>query len=271
MNLKDKLILITGASSGIGAATALAAAREGARPILLARSPGKLRQVADTIARNGGTAFHYAVDLTEAAAVPTTAATILREVGTPDILLNNAGAGKWLSITETSPTEAVDMMAAPYFAAFYTTRAFLPAMLARNQGTMVNITSVASRIVWPGATAYSAGRWAMRGFTEALRADLNRTRLQVMLVTFAKVQSDYWANNPGSEARIPRAQAMIPTLTPEAAAEAILIGLRRGQQEVMAPFMLRLVVWLNTLFPGYTRQLMTTTGWAGQPAGIADK
>jgi short-subunit dehydrogenase len=76
----------------------------------------------------------------------------------------------------------------------------------------------------------------MRGFTEALHADLNRTRLHVMLITFAKVQSDYWANNPGSKARLPKAQAMIPVLTPETASQAILSGLRRRQREVIAPF-----------------------------------
>lgn len=263
MDLKDKLFLVTGASSGIGAATAQAAARQGARLVLLARSQARLEQVTDKISRQGGTAYPRAVDLTDPEAVQSTAEKILREIGVPDILLNNAGSGKWLSTAETPPGEAVAMMAAPYFAAFFTTRAFLPAMLAGDRGVIVNMTSVASRLAWPGATAYTAGRWAMRGFTEGLRADVSGTRLRVMLVTFAKVQSEYWANNPGSEERLPKAQAMIPILSPEAAAQAILSGLRSGRREVMAPFMLRVVIWLNTLFPDVTRLLMNSTGWKG--------
>ena len=103
------------------------------------------------------------------------------DVGTPDIIVNNAGAGQWKFVDETSPEEAVQMMAVPYFAAFYVTHAFLPGMLRRNTGHIVNVSSVGSRFVWPGATAYIAARWAVRGFTEALRADLAGTKIGVTL------------------------------------------------------------------------------------------
>jgi short-subunit dehydrogenase len=261
MNLKNRKILITGASSGIGAATAVAAAREGAQMLLLARNQTRLDQVAASIRQGGGRAQVYPVDLTDAQAVQQVAARIKQEVGVPDILLNNAGAGQWLSVEETSPEAAVSMMAAPYFAAFFTTRAFLPEMIERNSGTIVNTTSIASRMVWPGAAAYTAGRWAMRGFTEALRADLHATRIRTLLVTFAKVASPYWENNPGSESRVPKAQAMIPTLTPEQAARAILTGIQRDQREVVAPFMLRVLVVLNDFFPYITRWLLYATGY----------
>ena len=138
-------------------------------------------------------------------------------------------------------------------------------MLNRNSGTIVNLTSIASRLVWPGATAYTAGRWAMRGFTQALEADLSGTQLRTMLVTFAAVRSAYWENNPGSEARIPKAQAMIPILTAEQAATAILNGLQRNRHEVIAPFMLRVVLALNYLFPFVTRRLMILTGYRREP------
>ena len=187
MNINGRIMVVTGASSGIGAATARAAAREGARPVLLARTQAKLESVAEEIRRNGGTAHPYAVDLTVADAVNEVAERITAEVGTPNIIFNNAGVGKWLTIEETDPDEAVKMMACPYFAAFFVTRNFLPEMLKRNSGCIVNMTSVASRMAWPGATAYTAARWAMRGFTEGLRADLTGTGLRTMLVTFAKV------------------------------------------------------------------------------------
>ena len=148
------------------------------------------------------------------------------------------------------------MMASPYFAAFFVTRAFLPDMLKRNSGYIINMTSAASRLAWPGATAYIAARWAMHGYTEALRADLNGTGIRVMLVSFAKVASSYWENNPGSEERLPKAQSMMRVLTPEEAAAAIISGVRRNKCEVMAPFMLRIVFALNRFFPSITRRIM---------------
>ena len=111
MNLNGKIMVITGASSGIGAATARAAAQEGASVVLLARSQSKLETVAEDIRRSGKIAHVYAVDLTIADAVGEVARRIASEVGTPDIIFNNAGAGKWLSVEETEPDEAMKMMA----------------------------------------------------------------------------------------------------------------------------------------------------------------
>ena len=264
MDLNGKTMLITGASSGIGAATARAAAREGARVILLARTQAKLEQIAGEIREDGGRAAVFPVDLTDAEAVAEAASKIVAESGTPDIILNNAGSGRWLFTEETSPQDAVSMMAAPYFAAFFVTRAFLPAMLERDSGYIVNMTSAASWTVWPGATAYTAGRWAMRGFAEALRADLAGTHVRTMLVTLAKVKGSYWENNPGSEERVPGVQSMIPVLTPAQAAEAIIQGIKRDKREVAAPLMLRITLVMAHLFPSMTRWLMTSTGYRSQ-------
>jgi short-subunit dehydrogenase len=261
MNLDGKMMLVTGASSGIGAATAKAAARVGAQVVLCARTRSKLEQVADEIRQAGRRAWVYPVDLTNADAVREMARQLSNDVGTPDIIVNNAGAGQWLFAEETSAEESVQMMAAPYFAAFFITRAFLPDLLQRQSGYIVNVTSAAAYMAWPGATAYTAARWAMRGFTEALQADLSKTNIQTMLATFAQVKSDYWANNPGSERRIPRAQHMIPVLSSEAAAAALIKGIEQNRREVVEPLMLRMVLWLNRLCPALNRRLVLSTGY----------
>ena len=77
-------------------------------------------------------------------------------------------------------------------------------MLRRNTGHIVNVSSVGSRFVWPGATAYIAARWAVRGFTEALRADMAGTKIGVTLFESGVVQSPYWEHNPGSRERVPK-------------------------------------------------------------------
>lgn len=261
MKVKGSIVLITGASSGIGAATAKAMARTGGRVVLLARTRAALEKVAADISASNGEAKAYQIDLTDAEAVARVATTITAQIGTPDILINNAGAGRWLFLEETSPAEAVQMMAAPYFAAFYVTRAFLPDMLRRGSGHIVNVTSPASRIVWPGATAYTAARWAMRGFTEALRSELRGSGVRVTLAVLGKVSSPYWEHNPGSEERLPKIARLVPTLTPEQAAMSIVHAVDRDAREIVTPFMLRLIYMQHAVFPRLVEWMMNSTGW----------
>jgi len=247
-----KLWLITGASSGIGAATALAAAREGHRVALVARSRDKLATVAGEVRSIGGIATIHPCDVTD----PGQVSRLTLDMPTPDIIFNNAGAGKWKPLVETSPEEAASMIAAPYLAAFYVTRAFLPAMLTRERGTVVYMNSAASRLVWPGAAAYMSTRWALRGLFEAVRAETHGSGVRTSMVTFAKVTSAYWENNPGSETNVPKAQEWIPVLTPEQAASKIIDGLQAGKEEIISPWQLRFAFQLDRLFPSITRSLM---------------
>ncbi len=260
MDLKNKLMLITGASSGIGAATAKLAAKEGARVILVARSKDKLEQVAEEIHRAGGIAYAQALDVTDPQAVAALEKSITAELGAPDILFNNAGGGRWLRTEETSPEEAAEMMAAPYLAAFYVTRAFLPAMLKRDSGLVINMTSIGGFMPWPAATAYLAARYAMRGFHEGLRADLYGSKVRAMLTAFAKVESEYWQKNPESLKNLPAAQKMIPILTSEQVARAIVNGIRWNLPVVFAPLMMWVILTLSYIFPQITNWLLFNTG-----------
>jgi short-subunit dehydrogenase len=259
MEIKDRLVLITGASSGIGAATARAMAREGGRVLLLARTRSALEAVAAEIKKAGGDAWVYPVDLSDAKAVEQTAQAILREVGVPDILINNAGAGRWLPLEETEPEEAVQMMASPYFGAFHILRYFLSAMRQRGTGHIVNLTSPAGFVAWPGATAYAVARWAMRGLHEALRAELHETAIKVTLVVPGAVASTYFANNPGGQERLPGIAKLYRTLAPEDVAEAIVGGVRREKREVIIPPLLRLTIRLHRFLPGLVEWTLLKT------------
>lgn len=270
MHINNRVVLITGASSGIGAATARAMARRGGCVLLLARNRSGLEQVASEIRAFGGTARTYPVDLSDANAVEQVASTIAGDTGSPDIVVNNAGAGRWLFLEETSPADAVQMMAVPYFAAFYVTRAVLPSMLRRGRGHIVNITSVAAYFAWPGATAYTAARWAMRGFTEALRADLRGTGVSVTLVAAGEVSSPYFEHNPGARERLPKIARFYPTLSPEQVADAIVRSVERNKREVIIPWMHRLTVLQHKLFPWLVEWLLVSSGWKREGAAAKE-
>jgi uncharacterized protein len=260
--LAGSTALVTGASTGIGAATARELGLRGARVLLVARSEGPLRELADEI---GMGAAAYPTDVSDADAVSAMAERVKAEVGIPDVIVNNAGAGRFLFIEETSPEELVQMTAVPYFAAFFVTRAFVDDMLARDSGHVVNVNTPISTIVWPGAMGYAGARWAMRGFTKALRADLRGTGISVTEVVPGKVTSDYFANNPGAEERLPSISRILPTLTPEKTAELIAGGIERDRREVISPFLLRLMIFQERFAPRLTEWVVHRTG-AKRPA-----
>lgn len=257
MRLDQARILITGASSGIGAATARAAADAGATPLLVARRRDALDDVAGEIAATGGTAHCYPADLADAEQRADLAGRIRRESGAPDIVVHNAGAGRWRPLEATDAGELAQMMAVPALAALDLTRALLPAMRARGRGRLVMVNSVAADLVWPNAAGYIAARHALRGAADALRTELNGTGIGVSEVTLGTVTSPYWAHNPGSREHLPKP---IPGLMPELgeadAARHVLDAVRRDRRQIVAPPVFRALRLMRALTPGTVEAAM---------------
>jgi short-subunit dehydrogenase len=260
MQLRDKIAVITGASSGIGAASAKALAEQGARVIMLARGADRLHVLAAEIAQIGGMAHVFPVDLSDAQATALVCAQIMREVGTPDVVFNNAGVGRWLYTEETDSAELIQMTAVPYFAAFNVTKAFLPAMMARGSGRIVNITSPAAFVPWPGATAYVTARWAIRGFTEALRADLYSSGVGVTLLIPGEVDTSYFDNNPGARDRIPWINRFYKTLSAEEVAAMLLVAIVKEKRQFARPHTIAATIWLAQHFPRTVQWVSIKTG-----------
>jgi short-subunit dehydrogenase len=265
-----KLVLITGASSGIGEALAKRYGRAGAHVLLLARNAERLAAVADAIGECGGTATAFPIDLADANAIENTSAMIAREVGVPDVLINNAGAGRWLPLLKTTAKEALAMIEVPYLAAFNLTRAFLPHMLTRGSGTIACVTSPASYLTWPNANAYIAARHALKGFTDALRSEVRGAGISVTLVVLGTVETPYWQHNPGSRENLPKTNpALVPTLTPEQAAEAIFAGVEAGKRTVVKPAIFRALFLLNALVPGLVARQLRSAARKSTPPNRA--
>jgi NADP-dependent 3-hydroxy acid dehydrogenase YdfG len=254
------LAVVTGASSGIGEATALALATLGWRVVLVARREHELERVAAVMSGGPGRGVVEALDGADGDAVLAMAERVAREHGTPDLIVNCAGAGRWRFIEETTPAEAVTMMGAPYFAAFNITHAFMAGMLARRRGLIIHVESPASIVAWPGATGYAAARWALRGLHEALVQDLRGTGVRSSQVVFGEVSSQYFTHNPGSHERLPRIGRLVPITSPERCAEVILRVVRSPRPLVIYPFMLRVLRLLHLVAPGFVRWLLGVTG-----------
>jgi uncharacterized protein len=253
MEQRIKLAIVTGASSGVGAATASLLVKHGYRVVMIARSADRLHALAGSLGVLAIAAPANAASETEMAPIATR---ILAEHGAPDLIVNSAGAGQWQRIEDTTEADARDMMDAPYMAAFVTTRVFLPAMLERGSGVILHVNSPACIAAWPSSVGYAAARWALRGLHEALAQDLAGTGVRSCNVLFGKISSDYFDNNPGVEEKLPKMDRTIPTMTPEQCAEKLAMLAETPRHQAVFPFMLSVNVLLARLFPGIARWLL---------------
>lgn len=260
-NLAGALVLITGASSGIGAATARQFAGAGARVILMARTQPALDTLAARIRAAGGMAHVCPADLADLDSIARAAEAIQREIGVPDVIVNNAGMGRWLGIEEGDAAEALQMTLVPYVGAYAITHAFAAAMIRRGSGRIVNITSPAAYTPFPGAVAYSVARGAMRHFTAALHADLRGTGVSAVLVVCGEVDSAYFDHNPGARDRLPRISRLYPTLSPEQAAAALVSAAAGTQRRLVVPRLLRWTLWFYFVAPWLMQGLATAAGY----------
>ncbi|MSO42132.1 MAG: SDR family NAD(P)-dependent oxidoreductase, partial [Solirubrobacterales bacterium] len=203
-------------------------------------------------------------DLGDPEQVAALGSALLDQMGPPDVVINNAGAGRWRAVDENEPGEALQQIALPYLAAFELTRVLLPAMIARGSGRIVNMTSAAALFAFPGAAGYGTARWAMLGFNEHLREDLRETGVGVTLVCPAEVDSPYFDNNPGSRERVPKAGVLFGTATPAHVAHRLRRGVERDRRRVWVPRRLGAMAVLTRHFPRSGQLLVSRTGWRRQ-------
>ncbi len=261
MDIAGSTILITGASSGIGEASAKHLARLGARVVLVARTAENLERVAREIRGAGGTAFVHACDLSDADAASNLAQTVRQNVGVPDALVLSAGAGRWLFIEETQPNEALEMLNSPFWAAFWVVRAFMSDFLARRSGRIIIMGSPIAWAPWPGASVYGISRWALRGLFETLRADLVGTGVTVGMVLAGQVRTPYFTTNRGVTDRFPGIGRVLPSVSAEDAAKAIAGAIRSNRAMTVVPWLVGALLVVNHVLPWLTRWLLVSTGY----------
>lgn len=198
-HLENKVILITGASSGIGAATAKRLARDGAKLVLAARSEDKLKALVDDIAKDGGTAIWATTDVTNPDDLKAAVAKAESEFGPVDILVNNAGLmlfSYWKDVAVDDWNKMIDTNLRGYLHAL---AAVIPGMIERKSGRILNMDSVAGLHVGDGAGVYGASKFFIRGLTESLRKEVGvKYGIGVSMVSPGVINTG-WADKVNNE------------------------------------------------------------------------
>ena len=228
------LVLITGASQGIGAATARAFAERGGRLVLVSRSADKLEAVAADCRERGAEADVFPCDLTDDAAVATLGRDVADRAGVPDVLVNNAGHFEPGGFLETSPETFRAQFEVNAVSAFLVTRAFLPAMLARGSGRVLMMGSVASVRGYPGGAAYGAAKHALLGLARAIREETQGSGVGVTTLLPGATLTPSW-DGAGVEADrlmpaedVARVAVEVATLSARSVVEEVLIRPAQG-------------------------------------------
>jgi short-subunit dehydrogenase len=239
--LAGSRILITGASQGIGRALAEMAAQRGAHVLAVARSETLLRDLAA-----GGAVGTLAADITVADDRQRMLAAAA-EMGGLDILINNAGIGATGHFAEVSPERLRKIFEVNFFALAETTRLFLPMLRQGRRPAIVNISSIVGKRAIPARSEYSASKFAVQGFSEALRAEVAKDGIDVVVVCPGLTQTNFSQNMIEQSARMPIDH--LRGMTPEKVAAETLRAIERGRHEVCLTLQGRLIVLLNRLLP----------------------
>ena len=243
MQIDGKVVLITGASEGIGAACAGAFRKRGAQLSLMARSEEKLR------AAGGPDALVAAGDVTLPEARQAAVERTLDRFGAVDILINNAGMGLYAPAWDTPLDDARRLFELNFFAPLAMAQVVVPHMRKRGGGMLVNVSSLAGKVTLPWLTLYSASKYALGSLSDGLRMELARDGIHTMTVCPGYVRTDFQrhALGDGPPPKVARSKQF--AMAPEQCAEAIARGVERGARTVMAPKAGWLLVLAERLFP----------------------
>jgi short-subunit dehydrogenase len=240
-------ILITGASQGIGKALAEEAVRHGGHVLAVARSTDLLEQLREALHEAKGTLHVLVGDVTSPDDRRRMADAARDRLGGLDVLINNAGIGATGHFAECGPDRLRKIMEVNFFGTTETTRVLLPLLRRGNRPAIVNISSIAGKRAIPARSEYSASKFAVQGFSEALRAELDKDDIDVLVICPGLTQTNFSKNMLEQKARM--AMDHMRGMTSEQVAVATLRAIERGRSELCLTFQGKLMVLVSRLFP----------------------
>jgi uncharacterized protein len=253
MEIQGRTVVITGASSGIGRASALEFARRGARLVLAARRTSLLEEVAAECRRAGAETTVVATDVTRRADCEA----LIAAAGTVDVLVNNAGFAVFGNIEDARVEDLEGMMATNYFGTVYCTHAVLPKMLAQGHGSIVIVASIAGLMGYSAMGGYCATKFALVGFAEALRDEVAGRGVQVALVCPGTTETEFFVT--AERNKMPGASKLIPGIRPERVARAIADAARDGRYRRILPFSAAFFMRLKEISPRFAHAVFRQT------------
>jgi NADP-dependent 3-hydroxy acid dehydrogenase YdfG len=229
--LSGKVALITGAGRGIGRATAVAFAAEGAAVALVARSRADLAGVAAEIREQGGRALAMPTDVTQDAAVESLVERVAGELGRLDVLVTSAGTAAFAPVADSKPADWDAMLTVNLRAVMVTCRAALPVMMRQRSGTILNVASIAAKRALPGSAVYTATKMAVLGFSRVLAEELRPHGVRVGVLVPGAVDTPLWDALGASPPRekmlrpqdVARAAVLMASLPPNASLEELTL------------------------------------------------
>ncbi|MFZ2641717.1 MAG: SDR family NAD(P)-dependent oxidoreductase [Verrucomicrobiia bacterium] len=250
--LSSLVVLITGASAGIGAATAHELARAGCRLALVARRQERLEGLARELKKQHNTdALFCAVDVQEPEQVRAMVESVARHFGRLDVLINNAGVLRLAPLLAMPLAEMEDQMNTNFWAVIHAVRAAAPLMARQGGGHIINIASAASHRGLPYMAVYAASKWALTGLTESLRVELGVENICFTTVYPGVIDTDMPRNLDRSRLPADYPDHRSSRLPVGRVAQAIVRAVCNKTVEVYVPWWLRYVSWLFALCPGF--------------------
>jgi short-subunit dehydrogenase len=256
MDYRGKVVIVTGASSGIGQVTAKEFARRGATVVAVARRENLLRDLADGSASLPGTLSYMAGDLGERPFAERIVAETVAQNGRLDVLVNNAAVSKHKHTFHTSADEAEYVMRVNFLSCVWTTFAAIPHMLVQGGGTIVNVSSFGAKVAPPREPLYAASKAAMNGFTEGLWHDLAGSNIHAALINPGPIDTEIWLK----EDEPPSYQGR--KYPPERVTAAIFEAIEKRRHEMTVPrwdVLLLTARFLRLFLPGVLRMGMERT------------
>jgi short-subunit dehydrogenase len=247
IELRDATVIVTGASAGIGRATALEFARRGANVVLAARREQRLRELATQVERIGVQALVTPTDVSRTADVDRMVAAAIERFGRIDVLVNNAGFGFSGTIEETTEADMRELMDVNYMGAFNAIRAALPHMRRQRRGHIVNVASVVGKFAFPFHGAYSATKFAMIGMTESLRGELDGSGITATVVLPGRTRTEFFDVQRTNDGHVSAPTG--PQQSAEQVARAIVRSVNKPVPEVNVFPGYRIAYGLNGFFP----------------------
>jgi short-subunit dehydrogenase len=256
MSADRPVIIITGASSGIGEATARLFSSRGFRVVLAARRIDRLEELVEEIIAKSGEALAVVTDITQLDDIRNLVSVTLDRYGQIDVLFNNAGIGRLGWLENLDP--AIDIEAqvrVNLLGVILTAQAVVPHMIARRAGHIINMDSLAGLVATPTYSVYSASKFAVRGFTEALQREVSIFGIHVSAIYAGGVATEF-SQHTNAQRKTGITTPGVLLLSPEQVAEQVWRLVKLPRRAVIVPGVMRLGVWLNALLPGLLDQII---------------